>query len=151
MVGCIWAFHQWRWLCGDHGVLPAWSSLGTSWTRWLGVSISDRLLLLSLRTPLADCSRGLHYWSSDEWSTWMALSSPCFWGLAKGLHAILCQMPSQSLWSCGTYCAGFVDTSLWWFSSAFLLILPNISACTKTVHTLCGDTLYWNLHVIIIC
>ena len=29
---------QWRW-SGSHGVCPAWTSLGTSWTEWMRVSI----------------------------------------------------------------------------------------------------------------
>ena len=50
VVGWAWAIHQWRWICGGHGVFPAWSSLGTSWTRWVRVSIPDGHLLLSRRT-----------------------------------------------------------------------------------------------------
>ena len=60
----IWvACHHWRWMCGGHWVLPAWS-LETSWTGWVRISVSDRHLLLSWRTPVADCCRGLPCWNS---------------------------------------------------------------------------------------
>ena len=57
-----------HWSCGPsrrcrevwYGVFPAWYSLGTSWTGLLRVSISYGHILLSWRTLLADCSRGLH-------------------------------------------------------------------------------------------
>ena len=39
-------------------LFSAWSSPETSWTVWLWVSIHDGHLLLSWRTPLADCSKG---------------------------------------------------------------------------------------------
>ena len=53
----IWVFNQWTWMCGGHGVFPAWSSLGISWTGWVRVSIHYGHLLLSWRTPLTDCSK----------------------------------------------------------------------------------------------
>ena len=86
IVGYIWAFHQWRWMCGGHGVFPAWSSLGTSWTGWVRVNIPDGLLLLSWRIPLADCSRWLHCWNSHIVPEWLELALPLcwsFWGPAQ--------------------------------------------------------------------
>ena len=83
---------------GD-GLWWSWSSPGTSWTRRIG--ILDRHLLLSRRTPLADCSRGLHCWSSHIVPEWLEPVLPLcwsFWGPATGLHARLCQTPSWSLW-----------------------------------------------------
>ena len=37
---------------------------GNDWTEWVRVSISDGHMLWFWRTPLSDCSRGLHCWSS---------------------------------------------------------------------------------------
>ena len=62
---CLLAFHRERWMCGGHGVFPAWSSLGTSWRGWVRVSIPDRHLLLSWKVPLADC------WSSRIVPKWL--------------------------------------------------------------------------------
>ena len=103
--------------CDDHGVFYSLSSLGTSWTRWARVSIPDGHLLLSWRTPITDCSRRLHCLGSHivpEWikpvlSLWWR-----FWGPARGLLARLCQMPSWSLWTCGTDGAVVSGASLWW-------------------------------------
>ena len=90
--GCIRAFHQWRWVCGGHGVFPAWSFLGTGWTGLVKVSIPDGHLLLSWRTFQADCSRGPHSWSSHIVSEWLELVLPLcwsFWRPATGVHARL--------------------------------------------------------------
>ena len=51
IVGCIWAFHQWKWMCGCHGVFPAWSSLETSWTGWVRVSLSDGRIFVLKNSP----------------------------------------------------------------------------------------------------
>ena len=109
-VGCMWAFHQWRWMCGGHGKFPAWSPPGTSWTGWVRVSIPDGHLLLSCRTPLADCSWGLPCWSYvvPEWLELVLHLCWSFWGPATGLHASLFQAPSWRLCSYGTNRAGVV-------------------------------------------
>ena len=75
----------------------------------------DGHLLLSWRTPVADCSRGLHFWISHIVPEWLEPVLPLcwsFWGPATGLHARLCQTPSWSLWSCGTDHADIVGASL---------------------------------------
>ena len=67
--------------------------------------------------PLADCSRGLHCWSSHIVPEWLEPDLPLcwsFWGPATGLYVRLCQTPSWSLWSCGTDYTGVVGASLWW-------------------------------------
>ena len=54
------------------------------------VSTPDRHLLLFWRTPIAGCSRGLYYWSSDTVPEWFEPVLPLcwsFWGPATGLHA----------------------------------------------------------------
>ena len=87
-------------MCGGHGVFPVWSYLGQSWTGWVRVSISDGHLLLSWKTPLADCSRGLNCWSSRIVPGWLKpvlLLCWSFWGPATGLDARFCQTPSSSL------------------------------------------------------
>ena len=121
-------------MCGGHGVFPAWSSLRTSWTRLVRVSIPDGLLLLSWRTPLADCSRGLHYWSSHSVpECFEIVLHLCwtFWGPAKGLHIRFCQTPSWSQWNCEVlhddstveglfYCASLWSKTCLFFSQQFL-------------------------------
>ena len=100
-------------VCGAHGVFPVWSSLGTSWTEWMRICIPDGCLLLSWRTPLR--SRGLHCWSSHIVPEWLEPVLPLcwsFWRPATGLHVGLCQMPSLSLWSCGSDRAGVIGASL---------------------------------------
>ena len=115
IVNCIWAFNQWRWMCGGHGVLPAWSSLGTSRTGWVRVGIRDGHLLLSWRTSLADCSRELHCWSSHIVSEWLELVLRLCWsfqGPATGVRARLCQnailksmkLLNRSHWCCRCFC-----------------------------------------------
>ena len=52
-VGCIWVLHQWRQTCGSHGMFPAWSSRGTSWTGWVRVSIPDRKPTIVLKNSLS--------------------------------------------------------------------------------------------------
>ena len=108
----ILAFYRWRWIYSGHGVFAAWSSsLGTSRTGWVRVSIPDEQLLLSWRTPLADCPRGLHCWRSYTVPKWLEPVHSLwwsFWGPATGLHARLCQTPSWSLRICGTDRTGVV-------------------------------------------
>ena len=60
----VLACHQRKWMSG--GVIPAWLSLGTSWTGWVKVSIPAGPLLLSWRTSLANGSRRLHCLSSHS-------------------------------------------------------------------------------------
>ena len=87
-------------MCGGPGVFPVWSSLETSWTEWVRVSIPGRLLLLSRRTSLPDCWRGLCCWSSRVVSVWLELVlrlSWSVWGPATDLHARLCQTPFLTL------------------------------------------------------
>ena len=101
-------------VCG-HGVFPAWSSLGTSWIGWVRVSIPDRHLLLSWRTPPAVCSRGLHCWSSH--SAWLVWTSPFSSKLPRTCHRLACQTLSKAFLksrSCGIDHTGVVSSSLWW-------------------------------------
>ena len=51
----------------------AWSTLETNWTGWVRASIPDGHVLLSWRTPWADCSRGLCSWSSHIVPEWLDL------------------------------------------------------------------------------
>ena len=71
------------------------------------------------RTPLANCSTGLHCWSFHRVPEWLEPVLPLywnFWRLATDLHDRLCQTPSLSLWNCGTDHAGVVGASLWWLN-----------------------------------
>ena len=80
-------------------------------------SIPNGHLVFSWRTPLANCSKGLHCWSSRIVPHWLEPVLPLcwsFWGPATGVHARLCQTHTWRLWSCGTDHAGVMDASLWW-------------------------------------
>ena len=90
--------------CGSHGVFPAWSSLGTSWKGWVRVTkhpwwtptviLRNSPSWLFKRTALLEISSiALMAWSSEVSED-------------TSLHARICQMPSWSLYSCGTVLAG---------------------------------------------
>ena len=155
------AFHQWRWICGGHRLFPSWSSLGTSWTGWMRVSIADGHLLLSWRTPLDDCSRGLHCWSAQIVPEWLEpILHLCwsFWGPATDLHARLCQTPYWSTWSYGKDRVGVVGASLWWLDywrSVLPYLLMNcvwlwyvrfrVWLCVKYQTNVLGEGWRWSL------
>ena len=66
--------------------------------RMCEMSVLDGHLLLSWRTPLADCSRGLHSWSSHRVPKWLQpVLPPCLslWGPATGLLAKIYQTPFE--------------------------------------------------------
>ena len=143
MIGCRWAFYQWGWMCDGHGMFPAWPYVGTFWIGWVRVSIPDRHLLLSWKTPLAGCSRGLHCWSFHIVPEWLELVLPLcwsFWGPTTGLHARLCQMPSWSLWSCGTDHADVVSASFL-FDSTIEDLSYCVPAWSKTCLFFCQQFL----------
>ena len=92
MVGCIWAFHQWKWMCGGHGVFSAWSSLRTTlnrvgeskhpwWTPTVVLKNSPNWLF-----------KRMHCWSSHIVPEWLEPVLTLCWSFcrpATGLHARL--------------------------------------------------------------
>ena len=116
-------------MCGGHGVFLAWSSLGTSWTGRVSVSIPDGHLVLSWRTPLADCSKGLHSWSSHITPEWLESVPPLcwnFWGPATGLHATLWNafLKSMKLWNRSRWCCRYFFWLNYW-RSVLLCLKPT--------------------------
>ena len=125
-----------------YGVFSAWSSPETNWAEWVRVGNPDGNLLLSWRTFLADCSRGLHCWGSHTVSERLELVLHLcwsFWGPATDLHARLCQTPSWSLWSCGTDRAGVV--SVLYDDSTFEELFYCALAWSKTCLSFCQEFL----------
>ena len=130
----IWAFHQWRWICDGHGVFPAWSSRGTSWTGWVRVSIPNGRLLLSWRTPLADCSRGLQCWSYHILPEWLELVLPlCWslWGPARGHRTKQPLLKTTVILTCKFCCIISVKGNSLLFLSSFFFCAE--STINKTV------------------
>ena len=108
-------YQQWKCICGDHGLFPARSSPGTSWTGWVKVSTPDRRLLLSQRTPQLAVQEDCAYVVLIVPGQLELVLPLCrsFWGPATCLQAKPCQMPCWNLWSCGTDHA-HIGVSLWW-------------------------------------
>ena len=115
-------------MCGGHGVLPTWSSLGTSWTGWVRVRIPDGYPVVLKNFPSWQLKRtALLVFSRGAWMAWTSPSS--ILKLLRTCHMPACQtlsnaflkfmkLQNRSCWCCRcfsvmTWLLKICSTVLW--------------------------------------